>query len=184
MTVEQRKQQLRARAVVSILILMDLIVIFACGYSEIRKSQLTEPAETITWAEEEPIIRWKEEDVEVTVKPLDIETVEQSFMESLGEFKLTAYCPCKECTGDGDGITASGTVATQGRTIAVDPSVIPYGTVLVINGHEYIAEDSGTGWIEGKEIDIFFDDHQEAREFGEQYAEVFIYDNLQNMDNP
>lgn len=172
MTVKERKKQLRERVAVGVLVLMDLIVILACIYAECRKPQVQEPV--VEEVEESgAIIRWKQEDTEVSVEPLDIEVVEQPAMESLGLFKLTAYCPCKNCTGDGDGITASGTAATQGRTIAVDPSVVPYGTVLIINGHEYIAEDCGGKWIQGKEIDIFFESHDEAKEFGVQYEEVF-----------
>ena len=52
--------------------------------------------------------------------------------EPLGEFKLTAYCPCMKCCGKTDGITATGTTATEGRTIAVDPRVIPYGSTVTI----------------------------------------------------
>lgn len=78
----------------------------------------------------------------------------------------TAYCPCEYCT-DGDGITATGTQATAGRTIAVDPSVIPYGTEVIINGHTYIAEDCGAA-IKGNCIDIYFNSHEEARQFGRQ----------------
>lgn len=78
----------------------------------------------------------------------------------------TAYCPCEYCT-DGDGITATGTKATAGRTIAVDPSVIPYGTEVIINGHTYIAEDCGAA-IKGNCIDIYFNSHEEARQFGRQ----------------
>lgn len=180
MTVKERKQQLRERVAVGVLILMDLIVILACDYAECRKSQVEE--QIVEEVEESgTIIRWKQEDAEVSVEPLDIEVVERPAMESLGLFKLTAYCPCKKCTSDGDGITASGTVATQGRTVAVDPSIIPYGTLLIIDGNEYISEDNGGKWIQGKEIDIFFDSHQEALEFGVQYVEVFAYENLQNL---
>lgn len=139
---------------------------------------------------EEEIIRWKveAETEEVIVEPLDAEITSTNISHekelvseaiiSLGEFMLTAYCPCTSCTTDGDGITDSGTVATQGRTVAVDPTVIPYGTVLIINGHEYIAEDCGGKWIQGKEIDIFFNSHQEAKEFGIKYAEVFIKEEI------
>ena len=35
--------------------------------------------------------------------------------EPLGLFELTAYCPCPACCGKNDGITATGTVATEGR---------------------------------------------------------------------
>lgn len=89
-------------------------------------------------------------------------------------FKLTAYCPCSICCGSySNGITATGTVATAGRTIAVDPNVIPYGSEVIINGKTYVAEDCG-GAISRNRIDIFFDSHQEALNFGVQYADVTL----------
>ena len=94
-------------------------------------------------------------------------------LQSLGQFKITAYCPCVKCCGKSDGITATGSKATEGRTIAVDPKVIPYGTEVVVDGHTYIAEDCG-GAIKQKKLDIFFDSHQEALNFGVQYKEVFV----------
>ena len=99
---------------------------------------------------------------------------ESSDLKSLGTFKLTAYCACSKCCGKSDGITASGTKAKQGRTIAVDPKQIPYGTKVVINGHTYTAEDCGGG-IGKNRIDVFFNSHKEALKFGVQHAEVFIY---------
>ena len=91
---------------------------------------------------------------------------------SLGEFVISHYCDCERCTLDGDGITSTGTQATEGRTIAVDPEVIPYGTMVVIDGHTYIAEDCG-GAIKGNRIDIFMDSHEEALQAGVRTAEVF-----------
>lgn len=111
---------------------------------------------------EEKAIKEKEQSVKVPQKV------------SLGTFKLTAYCPCFRCCGKTDGITSSGTKATQGRTIAVDTRAIPYGTKVVINGNTYTAEDTG-GAIKGNRIDIYFNSHQEALNFGVQYKEVFIY---------
>lgn len=105
--------------------------------------------------------------------------------KSLGEFTLTAYCPCVQCCGEWSADhpsrigtdyvqkTASGTIPAQGRTIGVDTSVIPFGTVVLINGHEYVAEDHG-GAINGNRIDIYFDSHDEALQFGRQTAEVYI----------
>lgn len=96
----------------------------------------------------------------------------------LGEYTLTAYCPCTRCCGKDDGITATGTLAAEGRTIAVDPRVIPYGSrVLLIfpdgTQREYIAEDCGSG-VNGNHIDVFFSDHQAARVFGVQSAMVYV----------
>ena len=97
----------------------------------------------------------------------------------LGEFTLTAYCACSKCCGVwANGYTATGTLATEGRTIAVDPKVIPYGThVLLIwpdgTQREYIAEDCGGG-INGNHIDVFFDSHQAARVFGVQSAMAYL----------
>ena len=83
-------------------------------------------------------------------------------------FTVTAYCPCAVCCGDSaDGITATGTVATQGRTVAVDPFVIPLGSTVVIDGHEYIAEDVG-GAVDGNRVEIYFDSHEDALLWGRQ----------------
>ena len=93
--------------------------------------------------------------------------------ESLGLYTLTAYCNCSKCCGGYAGRkTASGTIPKAGRTIAVDPQIIPYGTVIYINKHKYIAEDYG-GAIKGRHIDIYFSTHKECLEFGKQEAEVF-----------
>lgn len=103
-----------------------------------------------------------------------ITEVETESPESLGMFKLTAYCACPKCCGEwADGITYTGTKATEGRTVAVDPDVIPLGSSVYINGHEYVAEDIG-GAIQGGRVDIFFDSHADALDFGVQYAEVKV----------
>lgn len=97
----------------------------------------------------------------------------------LGEFTLTAYCPGRCCCGKwASGYTATGALATEGRSIAVDPKVIPYGThVLLIwpdgTQRSYIAEDCGGG-VNGNHIDVFFSDHQAARVFGVQSAMVYL----------
>ena len=121
----------------------------------------------------------------ITEKPIETEEVAEEDAKteevapnkvSLGVCKLTAYCKenYPHICNNGDGnITATGTVPTVGRTVAVDPSVIPYGSKVIINGHTYIAEDCG-GAIKGNKIDILFATHKEALQFGVQYAEVFV----------
>ena len=93
--------------------------------------------------------------------------------EYLGKFKLTAYCGCWNCSeGYGNG-TATGTIAQPNYTIAVDPDVIPCGSVVYINGNMYVAEDCG-GAVNNNHIDIYHDTHDEAVKFGVQYADVWL----------
>lgn len=82
----------------------------------------------------------------------------------IGRFKITHYA--------GDGITSTGTKPTVGRTIAVDPRVIPYGSKVIINGHTYIAEDCG-GAIKGNIIDLFVGSTEEAYQKGVYYTEIY-----------
>ncbi len=92
--------------------------------------------------------------------------------EFLGSFKITAYCACEKCCGAGaTGKTASGTVATQGRTIAAS-SKFPFGTKLMINGTVYTVEDRG-GSVNGNVIDMFFATHQDACNWGVRYLDVY-----------
>ena len=132
--------------------------------------QIVEPElifDTVEPAVEEPV---------ETPEPIVLEPVERV---SLGEFKITFYCPCSKCCGKwADGITATGTTAVAGRTIAVDPSVIPYGSEVIIRWsdgteHSYVAEDCG-GSIKNNRIDVYMDSHEEALQAGVKTAEVFI----------
>lgn len=121
------------------------------------------------------------EQIEVEQEP----EKEEPKLVSLGNFRLTAYCSCQKCCGywatvrpvdeNGKEIVygSSGEVLTAGISVAVDTSVIPYGSELLINGTKYIAHDTGSG-INGNCIDVYHDDHQKAVEFGLQYAEVFL----------
>jgi hypothetical protein len=73
----------------------------------------------------------------------------------------------------GGKVTASGTTPTAGRTVGVNPSVIPYGTKLQIGKTSgYVAEDTGGG-IGYKHIDIFVNSHQEALNKGVAYKDVW-----------
>ena len=86
-------------------------------------------------------------------------------------YLLTAYTLDKESTGKspeapGFGITATGQPAVVGRTIAVDPHVIPYGSLVYIEGIGVrVAEDTG-GAIHGHHIDILMDSRNHALQFG------------------
>ncbi|RXI72200.1 DUF348 domain-containing protein [Clostridium tetani] len=59
-------------------------------------------------------------------------------------------------------------------TIAVDPRVIPLGTKLYVEGYGYaIAADTGTS-VKGNFIDVYFDTHKEACNWGLKYVNVYI----------
>lgn len=119
--------------------------------------------------------------VEIEIdKEVDIQVVESVKLVSLGRFKLTAYCSCSKCCGkwaynrpNGIVYGAIGEELKEGYSIAVDSNVIPYRTEVVINGHTYKAQDCG-GAIKGNRIDVYFNNHDDALEFGVQYAEVFV----------
>jgi 3D (Asp-Asp-Asp) domain-containing protein len=78
-------------------------------------------------------------------------------------------------------ITATGTIAQEGRTIAVDPNVIPLGSKVelqfppkysYLNGI-YTAEDTGR-LIKGNKIDIYLGSDQKCIDFGVQNVKVKI----------
>jgi len=81
--------------------------------------------------------------------------------------RVTAYCPCPICCGKwSDGITASGTLAKAGRTIAADRAMWNIGTCLEIPSvGKRIVEDTGSAII-GNRIDVYFNSHDEALQFG------------------
>lgn len=165
-TREQRKADASARIAAVCLFLAALLIIVAA---------LTVKTTGQPYKGEPPVIEDKlfgEDEPAEGCAVLDIG-------EPLGEFKLTAYCPCAKCCGKwANGITATGTTATEGRTIAVDPRVIPYGSTVTLyyedgTVHTYTAEDCG-GAIKENRIDVFFDDHETARAFGVQSAMVYV----------
>ena len=141
------------RLVIPALIIFALIVWWLCS---IPKAPHYEKIETTTKI------------VENSVE--SVENTEPQYIEKV--VTITAYCPCPKCT-DGDGITSTGAVPKQGRTVAVDPEYIPYGTVIIFDGHSYIAEDCG-GAIKGDRFDVFFNNHQDDLNFGVQNKMVKV----------
>lgn len=77
----------------------------------------------------------------------------------------TAYTASVDECGKADGITASGTLCQQRRTIACDH--LPFGTKVKIDGHIYTVEDRfGGGYTD--RIDIYMETKEEAFRFGRQ----------------
>lgn len=169
---KNHKQVVFRRIVISwvIILLVGAVIGFFIGRSTKSASALPMTTETSTFA------------------PSPTPTVE---LVSLGEFRITAYCPCEICCGnwaknrpvDEDGsvqvFTASGDLAVEGVTIAADTSVLPFGTEVIIDDVKYIVQDRGKA-IKGNKIDVYFENHQDALEFGVQYKEVFIERMIEN----
>lgn len=95
--------------------------------------------------------------------------------------EATAYCPCAICCGKyANGVTATGRNAnTPG--VAVDPKVIRLGSRLDIpgyrrsNGTWILADDTG-GAIKGNRIDVRFETHEEARQWGRRRIRVRVWE--------
>lgn len=71
--------------------------------------------------------------------------------------------------------TYGGNMVRKGL-VAVDPKVIPLGTKLFIPGYGYAIADDIGGAIKGNKIDLAFDSHGEAIQFGRQKVIVYILD--------
>lgn len=105
-----------------------------------------------------------------------IEVVNEPEIESeydIVTFVTTAYCPCSKCCEKSDGITASGVKAQAGHTIAA-PSSYYFGQQIEIDGIIYTVEDRG-GAIKNNKIDIFFNTHSEAQNYGVRTVEGKVY---------
>jgi 3D (Asp-Asp-Asp) domain-containing protein len=84
---------------------------------------------------------------------------------------LTAY---SAAYSKHNGITYSGVKATEGRTVAVDPQVVPLGWWVYIEGYGFRrAEDTG-GLIKGNKLDIFFESNEVAKQFGVKKRTVYV----------
>ena len=128
------------------------------------------------------------------VQPVEEIETPPIVVNSLGEFKITAYCACEKCCGVwaqnrpidefGNQIVrgCAGDILKGDYSVAVDFNVIPYGSNIVIDGKVYKAQDCG-GAIKGNRIDIYLPCHQSALDFGIQYKTVYIVrSNYESID--
>lgn len=108
-----------------------------------------------------------------------IEKVVEEKKDGLKELNVSAYCACEQCCGKTDGITASNTKAQQWRTVAAGANY-KFGTKIYISALEntpsggwFVVEDRG-GKIDDNHLDVYFDDHEAALEFGRHNYECVI----------
>lgn len=103
-------------------------------------------------------------------------------------YRVTAYCACEKCCGqwalnrpldeEGNPIVygAAGEVLTTGVSVA---SPLPFGTEIELDGYgTVVVQDRTAKWVVEKYgeniIDIYFDSHEEALNWGCQYIEGVI----------
>lgn len=96
----------------------------------------------------------------------------------LGTFRVTHYAPVDECCGKSDGISASGRPVIPYYSVAVDPTVIPLGTILKMDYgdgvmHEVRADDTGK-LVKGYTIDLCVPDYATAVQMGVRSATVYV----------
>lgn len=91
-------------------------------------------------------------------------------VKRLGTFTVRAYTHYTHPPNK----TASGTAPRVGRTVAVDPRVIPLGSRIYVEGvGELVAEDTGTN-IKGRSLDLFLSSIQECIRFGRHQRDVYL----------
>lgn len=114
-------------------------------------------------------IQWAEEQANRAAQAAAYEAI--GAYRYVGECTVTYYCPCEKCCGKwADGLTATGLPAGPG-IVAVDKSVIPLGSTVVIDGQRYLAADTG---VTGKHVDVCLAEHEATVEAGVRTAEVWV----------
>ena len=95
--------------------------------------------------------------------------------QKLGRFKLSWYSPKELGKEKPEQLhTSTGKIPKEGRTIAVDPKVIPYGSIVYIQDYGlFVAEDCG-GAIKQNRIDVFTTNHSKAIQMGHKVAHVWL----------
>lgn len=176
---EQYKLKKIYAFIIAITIILFLCSVTGLFFKAQRMEARTKEVSQILAQEEDKLVLGTDNAVEIT------QIHKATKIEYIGEFKITAYCPCEKCCGkwaknrpvneNGKEIiyTASGQVAQPNMTVGVDTSVIPFGTRLLIDGNEYIAQDTGSK-VKDNVIDIYFETHEQAVEFGCKYKDVYI----------
>lgn len=90
------------------------------------------------------------------------------------DMEATAYTPGASSNGRWAGRTRTGRVAEFG-VVAVDPRVIPLGSMVYVEGYGLaIAADTGSA-IKGARIDICFNQYSTAMNYGRRRVKVHVF---------
>lgn len=183
---EERRKRLnqRFRRMFAVALLMGFIIGFVVG-------KLTANAEEIHVPDTAPeVMTTILPSVTIPPDPV-IPEPEESAPEKvcLGEYRITAYCACEKCCSEwaknrpgGIVVGAAGIELVAGVSCA---SPLPFGTVVEVEGlGTYIVQDRTASWVaekyDNKVIDIYFDSHEAACEFGLKFANVYVEEETAN----
>lgn len=156
----------------SLIILLSLSMLMHLVYGIEGASQVDAYEQKIE--RQASIIQDREEQIEVLEIILEHKEEPVAKETYAGEFTVTYYCGCTECCGKTDGITASGTLAQEGITVAADWTMLPPGTKIFIEGIGFRTVEDKGGAIKGNRLDVFMDSHDAALEAGTGQAKVYI----------
>ncbi len=152
-----------------------LISYFTTKYGQFTYEQVKDELEEI-FREQYQLVTDGETDITIT----ETRTIQPG--ESLGQVVTSGYCSCEICCGPyAGGTTASGVYPVSDHTIAVDAydPFVPMGTHVVMNGIEYVVEDTGAFARFGVQFDVYYDDHQTALSHGHRTWDAYLA-----SDNP
>ena len=174
----KRKKDFAKRIIISWVIVFILGLLLGTGTGILigKATSKDEPVEIVLAAEPNFFTEKVQEVEPITTKPEEIEPI------YLGNYRITAYCACKKCCGvwaenRPNGIVkgAMGVELTPGYSVA---SPLAFGTKLYIEGYgDVVVQDRTASWVveeyNGEIIDIYFNSHEEALNFGVRYADVY-----------
>lgn len=176
---EERRERMnrRFRRMFTVALVMGFLIGFFIG-----RLTSTAHAEETPEAATPPVVESEGPEIltstipEISLPPVPEKTL-------LGEYRITAYCACEKCCGvwalnrpDGIVYGAAGIELKAGVSCA---SPLPFGTVVEVEGlGEYIVQDRTAAWVVEEYgenlIDIYFDSHEAACEFGLKYRNVYV----------
>ena len=116
-------------------------------------------------------------DIESTLPPDPTPAVTQETWKTV-RMRVTAYCACPICCGkNSDGYTACMHKIRPGDRFIASDKAYAFGTEMIIPGYNggqsVYVKDRGR-LIKGDRLDVFFDSHERARQWGVQYLDVQI----------
>ena len=165
------RKRVRNRRVIKAVVatLMAFLVVLTSGYAQPKKTVYTQPhhsKQIQSVNHQKPIkqVQHSKLNTKTSYHKKGNVYMTQGKRMQVG---ATAYC--------NDPITSTGTKPIVGRTIAVDPKIIPYGTRVYIPQFDrvFIAEDCGSA-IKGHRIDIYMSTEAQCREWGIKTIDIYI----------